>query len=221
MSGCDNAMMECGTTERRRYEVVLFDVSGVLVDLSGGPSSLLPDVTDPWSVWGRSRAVRRFETGKSSPSQFTHEMVNEHELTMKPAQLYAEFASWPLGVYRGARGLIEALRGAGIRVATLTNTNAIHWPYIVESLGLGELIEHHFVSYQMGVRKPERQAFERVADYFDCLPSQIFFLDDRETNVRAARRLGCSGVTVNGIHEAEAALHSIGLVSNSGKAISS
>lgn len=217
MSGWNSDMQKVSLPHNRTYKVVLFDVSGVLVDLAGGPGSLLPNADDPWGVWWRSSAVRRFETGETNARQFTREMISELDLEMEPAQLYAEFASWPLGLHRGTRSLITALQSRGFRVATLSNTNAIHWPYIVESLGLGRLIEHHFPSHMIGVRKPEQKAFECVTKYFGCSPADILFFDDHQVNVEAAQRLGCSSIIVRGASEVNTVLCSLGLVESRGK----
>lgn len=215
MNGWSNgtAMSE-GLPPKRAYKLVLFDVSGVLVDLAGGPESLLPDVEDAWTVWSASNAVRRFETGETDPGEFASEMISELDLTMNPHQLYEEFASWPIALHAGVPSLMAALRTGGVQVATLSNTNVIHWPVMVNSLGLGQVIEHHFPSHVMGVRKPERDAFNRVIEYFGFTPTQVLFFDDSTANVEAARRLGCGGMTVNGLTQVTSTLHALGLLEN-------
>jgi putative hydrolase of the HAD superfamily len=58
----------------------------------------------------------------------------------------------------------------------------------------------------MGLRKPERAAFERVARAIGVAPGRILFFDDTEANVAGARAAGFQAVHVRSPEDVAAAL---------------
>jgi putative hydrolase of the HAD superfamily len=50
--------------------------------------------------------------------------------------------------------------------------------------------DHHFASHLIDRIKPDRDAFEYVAERVGMAPREIFFVDDNRINVDAARAVG-------------------------------
>jgi glucose-1-phosphatase len=190
--------------------VVLFDVGGVLVQLSG-VATVLGWVAgrwtpaDLWRRWLHSPAVRAFETGRCDAETFAADLVAELELGVPPALFLESFAGWPTGLYPGVHELIARIPSDVTR-ALLSNSNALHWPRVEEEFGLRALFEHRFVSHLTGRIKPDRDAFEHVISSLGCDAASVFFLDDNLMNVEAARAAGMQGAMVRGVDEAEQAL---------------
>ena len=196
--------------------VVLFDVGGVLVQLSG-VATVLGWVADRWTPaelwhrWLHSPAVRAFETGRCDADTFAADLVTELELGVAPALFLESFAGWPTGLYPGVHELVTRIPGNVTR-ALLSNSNALHWTRIEEEFGLRSLFEHRFVSHLTGRIKPDPDAFEHVVRSLGCDPASVFFLDDNLLNVEAAQAIGMQGAVVRGIAEAEQALRDAGVV---------
>jgi glucose-1-phosphatase len=196
--------------------VVLFDVGGVLVQLSG-VATVLSWVADRWTpaeVWRRwlqSPAVRAFETGRTDADTFAADLVAELELGVEPGLFLESFAGWPTGLYPGARELVARIPTHFTR-ALLSNSNALHWPRVLDEFGLGALFEHRFVSHLTGRIKPDRDAFEHVVSALGCDPAGVFFLDDNLVNVEAARDVGMQAALVSGIEGVEQALRQAGIL---------
>ena len=196
--------------------VVLFDVGGVLVQLSG-VATVLGWVADRWTPaelwqrWLRSPAVRAFETGRCDADTFAADLVAELELGVEPALFLESFAGWPSGLYPGAHELVARIPGHITR-ALLSNSNALHWDRVIDDFGLGTLFEHRFVSHLTGRIKPDRDAFEHVVSTLGCDAGSIFFLDDNLMNVEAAHAVGLQGAVARGIDEAEQALRHAGVI---------
>jgi putative hydrolase of the HAD superfamily len=55
-----------------------------------------------------------------------------------------------------------------------------------------------FYSCHLRAIKPERQAYEQVLAALSAAPQDVWFFDDREANVAAARHLGIQAVTFTG-----------------------
>ena len=88
-----------------------------------------------------------------------------------------------------------------------TNTNPTHeaaWrARYADAL---DHFEEIYVSSTIGLRKPDQQAFEYVADAMQLAPEQILFLDDNPENIRGAEASGLNTVQTRGEAEVLAAL---------------
>ena len=197
--------------------VVLFDVGGVLVELSGVPTMLawMGDRYSPeelWKIWLTSPTVRAFETGRMTPNAFADQLIAELELPVGRDRLLEEFTSWPRGLYPGALELVGRVPRRYTR-ATLGNSNALHWPRMMGELQLGPAFDHHFASHLVGKIKPDEEAFRHVTATLGCEAQEVVFLDDNQLNVEAARKIGMTAVRAKGPAEAERALIEAGVLS--------
>ncbi len=197
-------------------EVVLFDVGGVLVELSGMETLLGwlgPTVTvdELWVRWLRSKSVREFETGLIDDGEFAVAVTREFGLEVEPRQFIESFAGWPLGLFPGTMEMLARIP-VRYRRALLSNSNALHWPRVSKDMGLGAAFEHHFVSHLTGKIKPDVDAFEDVVDSLGCTPAQVLFLDDNWLNVEAAATLGMHAARVQGPREAHRVLAEFGII---------
>jgi putative hydrolase of the HAD superfamily len=57
-----------------------------------------------------------------------------------------------------------------------------------------QLFDTVFLSYQEGVAKPSREAYELVAERLGLQPDECVMIDDLEQNVDGAKLAGMSGV---------------------------
>jgi HAD superfamily hydrolase (TIGR01509 family) len=199
-----------------QIRVVLFDVGGVLVELSGIEIMTVwlgsgITVEELWIKWLRSTAVRRFETGQGDANEFALQVTREFGLDIEPARFLESFAGWPLGLYPGVMEMLARIP-ARYRLALLSNSNALHWPRILNDMGMGAAFEHHFVSHLTGKIKPDTAAFEDVIASLGCDPAQVLFLDDNMLNVEAARSVGMHAVRVQGPLEAQRVLIDFGII---------
>ncbi len=196
--------------------VVLFDVGGVLVELSGMETMIGwlgrgMTAEEMWVRWLRSTSVRQFETGLIGADEFAVAVTREFELDIEPRQFLASFEGWPLGLYPGVMEMLARIP-ARYRRALLSNSNALHWPRLLNDMGLGAAFEHQFVSHVMGKIKPDRAAFEHVVDSLGCSPRQVLFLDDNVLNVDAAKSFGMFAARVVGPLEAQRLLTEFGII---------
>jgi glucose-1-phosphatase len=195
---------------------VLFDVGGVLVQLSGIEKMigwLGSGITaeELWVKWLRSAAVRQFETGRSEAGEFALQVTREFALDMDPAHFLESFEGWPLGLYPGVTGMLARIPGR-YRRALLSNSNALHWPRMLDDMGLAAAFEHRFVSHLTGKIKPDSDAFEDVVDTLGCSAQEVLFLDDNRLNVIAAKNFGMHAVRVVGPLEAQRTLTEFGII---------
>jgi glucose-1-phosphatase len=196
--------------------VLLFDVGGVLVQLSGVEIMLewlgnAMTADEMWVKWLRSESVRQFETGKIDAAEFADRVTREFRLSVEPLTFLDSFAGWPTGLYPGTLEMLAQIPRRYQR-ALLSNSNALHWPRVQNDLQLGAEFDSHFISHLTGRIKPDPEAFEHVAESLGCLPAQVLFLDDNLLNVQAARGVGMHAAHVRGPAEVKRALAALGIM---------
>jgi len=85
----------------------------------------------------------------------------------------------------------------------VSNTNAMHIQKIKDLCGpfkykqFTSLFEHVYYSHEMGSRKPESAFFQKVLKEQKLDPADCLFIDDREENVKAAKKLGINSKLFN------------------------
>jgi glucose-1-phosphatase len=192
------------------FDVLLFDLGGVLVELTGVPVMLewtRGRFTEDqlWQTWLSSPAVRAFESGKSTPEQFGGAMIVEFGLPVSATAFLDEFRMWPRRTYPGTRMLLKNL-AKRYTLASLSNISEMHWERLCDEMDLPPCFNCNFPSFETGYVKPDRDAFTHVLDSLACRAERVLFMDDNAANVKAARSLGIAAYTAAGLAGVEAAL---------------
>jgi glucose-1-phosphatase len=184
-------------------EFVLFDLGGVLIEL-GDPAGLqamtgyLGDrhgwqqILEPW--------MSRFETGQCSASEFSTGVVAEWGVDITPGRYLEILRDWPIGPYPGTTELLSELHEV-VEIGCLSNTNAMHWEDQAARWPELEMFDYRFLSFELGLRKPDLAIYQAVADHLPYDPDRVLFLDDLAVNADAARSFGFRSQQVRGLEE--------------------
>ena len=198
-----------GRVDSRPFDVVLFDLGGVLIDFGGvGPMKALAGIESDeelWSRWLTCPWVRSFERGQCSAEDFAAGVVADWSLPIEPAAFLDEFATWPGGPLPDADELVRSVRQA-VPVGCLSNTNAVHWDRNFARWPILDAFDHRFLSFELGYVKPDKDAFDRVAQLLRIPPGRVLFIDDNVLNVEGAIAAGFRAVQARGVEEARRAL---------------
>ena len=202
-----------------QIQVVLFDLGGVLVELRGVPTMLAwlghrVSLEELWALWLASPAVRRFETGRSTPAEFSAQIIRELSLPVSKEEFMANFQSWLVGLLPGALDVVRSVPSRFTR-ATLSNNSELHWRRLMTEFDIEKAFHHHFASHLTGKIKPDRDAYQNVLETLGCKAESVFFLHDSTLNVEAASQVGMHAVQVRGPEEARRALVNAGILSPS------
>jgi len=96
---------------------------------------------------------------------------------------------------------VEQLRGAGIRVAVLSNMPAEVSVFLTKNRewlsGYDPLI---FSCYVRSV-KPEEEIYRHCMERVSLAPGEVLFLDDKQVNVEAARRFGMHSLVFESVEK--------------------
>lgn len=79
----------------------------------------------------------------------------------------------------------------------LSNTNSIHWKKVHTLMTLAyqkdrfyDCFQKVFLSFELGMRKPEEQIFNHCITEIKAKPQDIIFIDDNYLNIETAKKCG-------------------------------
>lgn len=199
-------------------EALLFDLGGVVIEIDFGRV---------FQVWqGLSRlslddirrrfkmdaAYRRHERGEIGASEyFAHLRAtlglegSDEEIALGWNRIFGNEIPETVKCIQLAR--------RGLPCYAFTNSNPIHRAaWTVAYPNAIAAFERIFVSSELGLRKPERAAFDAVARAIGADPSTILFFDDTLENVQGARAAGMHAVLVREPADVEEALQNINAI---------
>ena len=198
-----------------RIDAILFDLGGVIVELVGVERMMqwcpaLPDTETLWKRWLASPAVRGFETGRTKRDEFARAVIDEFALPIEGTAFLDEFALWPRRMYEDAPALLAELRPR-YRLASLSNTNELHWERFTREWDLPSHFHENFPSYAVGRLKPDADYFEHVLETLGVPARNALFIDDNAITVEAAARVGIVARRAVGPTGVRAVLGELGL----------
>jgi HAD superfamily hydrolase (TIGR01509 family) len=199
-----------------RIDAILFDLGGVLIELAGVEQMLawcpsLSGIDELWRRWLLSSAVRRYEAGGATRAEFAAEIIAEFDLPVGSDAFLEAFATWPRTLFPGATALLAEL-APRYRLASVSNTNEVHWERFRREWSLDTHFHDNFPSHQIGKLKPDAEYFGHVIDALGVPAQRVLFVDDNALNVEAAQRLGLVARRVAGVAGARGALGELGLL---------
>ncbi len=132
-----------------------------------------------------------YEVGKIKRAQWLEQIkarfnleIDIEELNLRMFQIYYE----NIEMIEETMEVIHEVKSGMSRVAVLSNINSLtvgvikkKWP------GAYSNFQYHFLSYEMGLMKPDHQIFRKMFEELMLPPTDIVFVDDVEENIKAAR----------------------------------
>ena len=193
-------------------DAVVFDLGGVLLEINFG------SVFEAWSassgvpvaaIQQRFRfdaAYERHERGEIDAPQYFAALRQSLRLDLSDAEFRRGWNQCVRGEIPGVAELVAQF-GARLPLYVFSNTNAAHYTdWGPRYQDLLRPFRRLFLSYEMGLRKPEAHAFERIGSEIGVRLPNILFFDDTPENVRAASALGMQAVQVRSIEDLQSVL---------------
>lgn len=187
----------------RPRKAAIFDLGGVLLELTPPRQDAAfraLGARRAFSELGADPAAKRildaFEVGALSPEEFRREVSEALELPPVPTRAFDEAFAQILGGFLDENlALLAALRSER-SVHLLSNTNALHTRLFEELFAerygrsFRTAFDGVYYSQDIGVRKPEPEAFLRIVRENDLEPRETLFVDDLAENREAAAAVG-------------------------------
>ncbi len=111
----------------------------------------------------------------------------------------------------GTEAILGELAERGHELHLLSNYP--EWYRLIEDkLRLSRYADWSFVSCDMGVRKPDAEAYLRPVRQLACQPEELLFIDDRARNCEGAREVGLDAIVFESAAQLRAELRDRGLL---------
>lgn len=189
-------------------KILVFDIGGVLVRIHHDIASALASTgwrgerVELKDLAAFNEVNRAYQAGHLSLSELTTHIGVQLDGKVNDDVLVEIHDAILREEYLGALRVVQDVRAQGIEVAVLSNTCSRHWEVLSQLPAVSAACKDHcFLSFEMGVVKPDDSIYERVEHALGLDPSGIGFVDDSEINVHSAQSRGWQAVQVPSARE--------------------
>jgi putative hydrolase of the HAD superfamily len=183
-------------------ENIIFDLGGVIVKIDYSEAKKMfekigiKDIDNFFNHNFQSSLFDNFDKGNISSTEFQEEFSKLFSANTPPKELFEK--AWNSIIVEIPHSNIQLLKKlkTEFKIYLLSNTNEIHQNYLNDMLrkqyniaNIAELFEKIYCSYQLGMRKPDLQIFEKVIEDAKIDPVKTLFIDDTPANIESARKL--------------------------------
>lgn len=185
-----------------QFDAYIFDFGGVLIEvdylktMDAFRAIGMKDVEKMYSQATQESLFDEFETGRISAQRFINEVLNFLPPGTSPNAVVAAWNAMIGSVPINGLSVLRSLKDKGAKVYMLSNTNEIHIPIAwsrwkkTDKLGPDSYFTKIYLSYEIGMRKPNAEIFERVIQEQNLDPLRTLFIDDSIQHIEGAARCG-------------------------------
>ena len=185
-------------------EVIFFDLGNVILPFNNYQIaeklcrfSQKREFQDPEKIFSylfdlEKGVINDFDMGRVSPSEFFQSIKKSLGLSIA----FEKFIPIWTDIFienQEVSEIILSLKGKW-RLGLLSNTDPLHFQYIVSTFPIVSTLEKWILSYEVGFKKPDARIFQRAMEWASVEPEKILFIDDTKGHVEAAISLGMQGV---------------------------
>ncbi len=199
-------------------KAVIFDLGNVLI-FHDDEGKLFPAMAEKTGV--SIDRIRHFVTSKDSAfwqgvnrgdlegDAIREAFCKEYGITLTMDE-FIDLWTCHFTIHDAVLPLIDSLVGR-VKLLLLSNVNGIAWEWIYPRILLLQKFDHHLLSHEYRLYKPEPAFFQAAVDLAGVLPQETVFFDDLPRLVEAARDFGIRAEVFTDAPNFERQLIEIGL----------
>ncbi|WP_337044843.1 HAD family hydrolase [Emticicia sp. 17c] len=191
-----------------KFKAIIFDFGNVIINID------IPRTFQAFAtLTGKKQAVieklvvdnqlfRRYETGQFTDIEFREIVRQTVGFPLSDVEVDRAWNSLLLDIPTERIELLKELRKE-YPIYLLSNTNNIHIEasnnYLKKNFGLrhlDELFDRLFLSYEIGMWKPDADIYHHVLETIKLKPHEVLFFDDNHHNIEAAKAIGIQTILV-------------------------
>jgi glucose-1-phosphatase len=191
--------------DSNKYKNIIFDLGNVILNIdymlaaNAFKELGLNTFEKQFSQSQQQQLFDAYEKGHISSIEFRNELKNYCKENTTEIEIDAAWNAMLLDLPQARLDLLTRLKKTH-RIFLLSNTNEIHigffHTYLQESFKIADLsdyFEKMYLSYKIGMRKPDAEIFEFVLRENELFAQETLFIDDSIQHIEAARKLGIEG----------------------------
>jgi putative hydrolase of the HAD superfamily len=184
------------------FDALLFDLGGVVIDFdfqrafARWAETTSCDAAHLRERFSRDQAFKLHETGRLTDEAYFESLRMSLGINISNADFLDGWNAIFVGEMPGISGLLAKV-AMNVPLYAFTNTNRAH--HLYWSRHLANFVSHFkeiFLSYKIGLRKPDAEAFQFVVEAIGVPAERILFFDDVLANIEGARACGLQAVHV-------------------------
>ena len=113
------------------------------------------------------------------------------------------------GTVEGMQDWICELKKAGYKVYGLSNWSAETFPLVKEKFPVFKMMDGIVISGEELIAKPDYRIYQILLNRYNLQANECVFVDDRQSNIDAAKELGIHGITFANCEQAKKAFYHI------------
>ncbi|MCF6766486.1 HAD hydrolase-like protein [Thiotrichales bacterium 19S3-7] len=182
-------------------DTIVFDLGGVIEKVY--PSNVIAafnglcikNAERFYSLYGQSDICDQLEKGTIGENEFSSYINSLSDIQLSTSQINKAWCMNQGGVDIEVVNYLINLRKS-YKLYILSNTNIIHYQYILRSfrekyhIDFKYLFDGIFLSFELGLRKPDHRIFEFVFNQVSSSKDSIVYVDDLKLNCEAASNYG-------------------------------
>jgi putative hydrolase of the HAD superfamily len=181
---------------------IIFDLGNVILNINTSISEQeflkhgIKNFNELYSLLSQSELFDILETGKISPAEFYNKFRELTKTKLSDDNIKLCWNALILDFPQVRLDLLSRIRSK-FRTFILSNTNYIHYVYYTNILkqkhnidGLEAIVEKTYLSFEIGKKKPNLEAYEYVISDSALEPSETLFIDDNKDNIISAHKFG-------------------------------
>ena len=183
-----------------KIEAIIFDFGGVLINLDyertikAFKSLGIENFHQLYSQATQENLFDDIETGAIRSAEFISGIMKYLPNDTSTEQVIEAWNAMILDVPHSTIDLLQSIQDK-YRIFLLSNTNEIHLPYALEKwyettdTRFEKYFEKTYLSYEMGMRKPNKEIFEFVCNENSLDPRRTLFIDDSVQHLEGAKQV--------------------------------
>lgn len=176
---------------------IIFDMGGVI--LTSEMSELLAKIAERLRIDKKQFADLYYQhksailTGKMKMSEFCELARKKFEVHEDILPIWRDTYMKIMKLNIPLLNLIQNLRKK-YRIGVITNTVDLH-AEINKERGVFKYFDEVAISSDEGMKKPDKEIFDLMTKKLNVKAKECIFVDDHESHVRAAEKMGMNGIT--------------------------
>ncbi|PQB07745.1 hypothetical protein BST83_11720 [Polaribacter filamentus] len=193
---------------------IIFDLGGVIMNLD------VPKTIIEFEKIGITNIVNNtghhytdpifydFEIGKVSEFEFIEKLKSISILDPSTNEVIEAWNAMILDMPSERIDILLNLK-ENYKIFLLSNTNSIHQKKFISevneenNISFNDLFQKAYYSFEVGIRKPDKEVFEFTLNDSNLNPKETLFVDDSIDNIKAAQDIGIQTYHIDGKNSIE------------------
>ena len=184
----------------KKIKYIIFDLGAVLLNIDYQKTIdefKKLGVKNASEFYSKKKQINLFdllECGKISEQRFVDEF-KEISSRASDAEIISAWNALLLDLPQNRINLLKRIRKK-YDIFLLSNTNSIHISEFRKQIGETKYLKFYnlfkkvYYSYEIGFRKPNKEAFQIILNENNMNPKEVLFIDDSPQHIKGARELG-------------------------------